>query len=288
MTRSEGMPQSENIPVRHHYIPQMHQKRLADTQGFLYRFDKRFPERGVFRTNPKNNFVERHLYDQHDEDGTVETSAEDILAVLDGKANTVIQKIVESARCDELPDLGIDERFTWDLYYYTLYKRTSDAMRRMELEDEQIAEIISRVIVEHQVSDGAIVTEQERTNLLGANMRQTAKVRGVLQVGAVFKLFSSRGLDIAAIRCSSGCLVIGDNPIINYNLCNPERVILPPLEGWLPVSHDVAVRPAFTRSEGISLFTKDEEFAGLLNDLMLRQSTTVVGRSREVVDALSR
>ncbi len=282
------MSKPENIPVRHHYIPQMHQKRLANTQGLLYRFDKRSPERCVFRTTPKNTFVERHLYDQHHEDGKVETSAEETLAVLDGKANTVIHKIVESARSDKLPDLDFHERFTWDLYYYTLYKRTSDAMRRMELEDEQIAEIISRVIVEHQVSDRAIVTEQERTNLLGANLRQTAKVRGVLQVGAAFQLFSRRGLDIAIIRCSSGCLVIGDNPIINFNLCKPARVLLPPLEGWLPVAHDVAVRPAFTRSEGISLFTKDKEFAGLLNDLMLRQSTTVVGRSREVVDALSR
>lgn len=287
MARSWGTRKSNNIPVRHHFIPKMHQKRLADANGYLYRFDKRFPEKGVFRTTPKNNFVERHLYDQHDDDGKVETSAEDILAVLDGKSNAVIHKIVEHARSDKLPDLSIDEMTMWNLYYYTLFKRTSDAMLRMELTDGQITEIISRVIVEHQVSEGATVTQQERENLLGPKMRQTAKVRGILQVGEAFQVISDHGLDIADIRASSGCLVIGDNPIINFNLCKPARVLLPTLEGWLPVAHDVAVRPSFTRSEGISMYTKDEEFINLLNRLMIRQSTTIVGRSREVVEALA-
>lgn len=282
------MNKPKSTPVRNHYIPEMHQKRFVDTNGHLYRFDKRFPKRGVFLTTPKNNFVEKHLYDQYNEDGSVETTAEDILAVLDDKANLIIQKIVQAARCDELPELDIEEKSTWDIYYYTLFKRTSDAMRRMELTDDEITQIISRVIVEHQVASGTTITRQERTNLLGPKMRKTGKVSGILQLGEALQVISSRGLDIAAIKCSSACLVIGDNPIINYNLCKPARVILPSLEGWLPVAHDVAARPAFTRSEGISLFTKDKEFAGLLNDMMLRQSTTVVGRSREVVDALSR
>ena len=164
--------------IRNHFIPEMHQKMLATKHGFLYRFDRRFPEKGVFKTIPKNNFVENHLYDQHDEDGNVETSAEKILADLDGKSHTIIQKIVQAARVGELPDLSIDDKTTWDLYYYTLFKRTLDAMRRMHLTDDEIGQILSRVVVEHQLSGGEAVTPKERSNLFGPKMRQTAKVVG--------------------------------------------------------------------------------------------------------------
>ena len=286
--RSRDMQKPKSVPVRNHFIPEMHQKRLTDTRGFLFRFDKSLPEKGIFLTTPKTNFVEKHLYDQYDEDGNIETSAEDILGILDDKANLVIQEIVEAARRGETPNLGIEEKFTWDTYYYTLFKRTSDAMKRMDLTDDQISEIISRVIVEHQALSGETITQKERANLLGPMMRQTAKVSGILQVGEALQLICNRGLDIAVMKGSSGCLVIGDNPIINFNLCKPARVFLPTLEGWLPVAHDVAVRPSFTRSEGIALYTKDEDFINLLNELMIRQSTTIVGRSRELVEALSR
>lgn len=261
---------------------------LGDKHGFLYRFDKRLPEKGVFKTIPKNNFVENHLYDQHDEDGNVETSAEEVLADLDGRARTVIQKIVEAVRAGELPDLTVDEKATWDMYYYTLFKRTSDAMKRMHLTDDEIAQILSRVIVEHQLSGGKAVTPKERANLFGSKMRQTARVSGILQIGEAFLAINNCGFDIAVVRNSDGCLTIGDNPIINFNLCKPKRVIVPPLEGWLPISHDVAVRPAFARSEGYSLLVKDEHFRDLLNKLMLRQSTTIVGRYERVVESISR
>jgi hypothetical protein len=50
-----------NAPRRHHFMPQLLQRRFTDGEGRLFVFNKRRPEAGVFPTNHTNAFVKRDL-----------------------------------------------------------------------------------------------------------------------------------------------------------------------------------------------------------------------------------
>ena len=60
---SDGVGRTErtgrSVPRRHHYIPQMVQRRFAGVDGQLWSFDKRQPERGVERRPIKRLFQVR-------------------------------------------------------------------------------------------------------------------------------------------------------------------------------------------------------------------------------------
>ena len=56
-------------PKRHHSNAEMLQSRFTDEEGRLYFYNKRFPEKGVQRSIPKNIFVGHHLHTQHPDSG---------------------------------------------------------------------------------------------------------------------------------------------------------------------------------------------------------------------------
>ena len=64
-------------PKRHHFNPEMLQRRFTDQEGRLYFYDKRFPEKGIQRSIPKNLFVEQHLHTQFLDSGEKDVSVEE-------------------------------------------------------------------------------------------------------------------------------------------------------------------------------------------------------------------
>jgi hypothetical protein len=75
----------------------MLQSRFTDDRGRIYVFNKKAPENGVFETTPTNAFVQRHIYSFVNKDGTKDPTLERFYADLEGRANKIIEKIVDAA-----------------------------------------------------------------------------------------------------------------------------------------------------------------------------------------------
>src|SRR5690554_3659449 len=99
---------------RHHFIPQLVQRRFIDGKGRLFVLDKRRPDVGVFATTPTNAFVERDLNTIVREDGKRDVGLELWYAELEGKVAPVLAKIIGRARARKPPGLTTDERQIWD------------------------------------------------------------------------------------------------------------------------------------------------------------------------------
>ena len=82
-----------NKPKRQHFNAEMLQRRFTDEEGRLYFYDKRFPEKGIRRSIPKNLFVEKYLYTLHLDSGEKDFSGEGKLSRLEGEANKIIEKL---------------------------------------------------------------------------------------------------------------------------------------------------------------------------------------------------
>ena len=101
--------QKDNEYKRNHYLAEMLSDRFADKDGKLYCCHQKEPKK-IFRTTPKNVFLESDLYIQYDEHGKRDVSVEKGLSQLEGKANEVVEKIVSAARGGRNPGLTPDEK----------------------------------------------------------------------------------------------------------------------------------------------------------------------------------
>ena len=120
-----------NVPKPHHFIPVMLSQHFADREGRLHFFDKRFPAKGVRRSTPKNLFVHRYLYVQHDKDGNKDNAVETELARLEGRISPIISRIIRNARKQKAPNLTTTEKKDWSLYSYIQWGRVPDVRERI-------------------------------------------------------------------------------------------------------------------------------------------------------------
>ena len=276
-----------SIPKRHHYIPRMLLKRFVDEGGFLYVFDSRYPEKGIWKTKPENVFVERHLYTQIEADGSKDASVETkFLASIESDASPVLEKIVCGARRGFLPCLTPAEKYIWFRFFYCQLIRVPERREKHSEEVRQIVlteiEVISRLGL-FTDDELAILDDDETMD----RHRRNASIRSVTTKSErVLEVLSEKRICAAVIRNPKPkrSFVIASNPVLK--LTYPDRAHLsdPTVEFWLPLARDVAFSPCpGDRDKVVSL--KDRHIESL-NKSAFEQSNVIAGCSREIIESV--
>jgi hypothetical protein len=113
-------------PKRHHYVPEMLQRRFVNERGMLYYFNKKKPGKGVGETGPGNLFVKSNLHTKYEAGGVKDTSLETFYSKIEGTADTIIDRIVTSARRGQRPALSATRKEEWDQFLFFQWKRVPD------------------------------------------------------------------------------------------------------------------------------------------------------------------
>lgn len=279
-------------PKRHHYVPKMLLQNFTDDNGRLYVFDRRLPEKGVRISSPKQAFVENNMYLQYAYGGgEKDYSIEHSLSQLEGYASLVIMRVIDAARAGKRPTLSAQEKRSWDTYFCSQLTRTPDVRpsdqeldeARLQIEDDILrSRTLSSTAIsnlKHVVSDPEIVSRSNQS--VKANL-------AIPKDSRILDVISGKGILVAWIKRSNRSFVIGSKPIV---IVRPEantHLADPSVFAWLPVAYNVAVTPALTAGE-VELFEiTNNQFVRGLNNATLDQSDAIAGRSRILVESLTK
>ena len=271
-----------NIPKNHHYVAQMHAGRFTDADGMLWAYTKKTGK--LFRGPPKAVFAETHLYTIEGPDGKKDTSFEAALSVLEGKANTVIGKLVDGARAGGPIALTADERETWDRYLYVQWKRVPDVHHKYATSQEQEDRLDQ--IFDHFRAQGGDAAAQvaaldnpvERKRIL-----QGGKVKALERdPGSVRAALATRGVVVLRITAPNQSFAIGSLPIVRTR----GDLLAADAEVWLPVASDVAVGIGGSPGGVSSVSIDDTAAIHTMNRVTAGQSTTFAAGSKVLVETL--
>ena len=228
---------------RHHFVPEMLQKRFVDEDGWLHAYSRKRSDGAVYRSRPANLFLEGHLYSFEDEQGSKVSSMEEDLGRLEQAADRVISRIVDAARYNERPELERDELITWAAFLAIQWRRVPDLHLTVTTNDE-VERSLDALMVELRETQphlseelAALDTPENRKRTI-----KRARVESLARVsGEVMDAIDSRGIAIAVIRQPGKRFIIGGRPVIK--LTNPGKTDIrnPECELWLPVASDILV-----------------------------------------------
>jgi len=127
-----------------------------------------------------------------------------------------------------------------------------------------------------------ILSEPEQQNRL----KQNVKV-GALRIGGplVLEALGNKGLGVARVMSAKKSFIIGSFPILKLTNDNRAHLSDPTVEVWLPIAHDIAITPFFTKGKE-KLVSIDDRNIRKLNEAITRQSTIIAGRSEKLIRSL--
>ena len=272
-----------NSPKRHHFIPVMLSKRFTDHNGRLYFFDKRFADKGVQRSTPRNLFVERYLYSQTDQDQNRDATVEGFLAQLEGKVAPIIEKIVNAARTGMLATLTSTEKNCWDLNLYIQWKRVPDVHERIQGEIIPPGLSLQDRLRDLPVTHDAFAKLNDHSEM--ERIQKNAWVESVTDPGInVLPTLDKKALGVVVIQNSEYGFVIGSNPVLKLTYPGRPHLSDPTVEMWLPLAHDVVVSPC--PGEEDKLVTVENEHVRAINEGIFNQSRIVAGSSHQLIASL--
>jgi len=280
-----------SYPKRHHFIPQMLQRRFANPNGQLYSFDKRRSEDGVNPGNPANLFVEKHLYSIKRKSGDKDPELEIRLSKVEGAADSVIRKIEEAAANGRAPELSKEERDIWDLFFYVQWKRTPDCFESTKALVE-FDETLQRSIGEFE-HKSRLLTGAEREELKDpvaiSGLKHNAKVGAVgLGSGEVTKALADKGVAILKIEAPNKNFILGSYPVAKLASPGHAHISDPTVEIWLPISPKLAVSPGYAKGEERLIPTRNAKVIRCINEAIAKQSTVIAGSNEKLIVSLSR
>jgi len=290
-THKTASMNKRTMSKRHHFVPQMLLRRFVDHNSNLYYFDKRFPSRGVLVSTSQNLFLENHLYTAEDKDGVKDVELESYFSELEGRADHIIEKIVTAARKEQKPNLTSYEKEIWNLFFYYQWKRVPDYFRKIHALmdfDRSLHEAVTTFETEHRP-----FTDDERRNLQDPAWRDRIKQGAIVQALAdpgplVETALSQKGLGVVVIQKPNKSFVIGSNPVLRLSLPGRSHLTDPTVEIWLPVAHDILVGPAPLPQQELVVGLREDRHIRYINESILKQSTVIAGRSKELISSLVR
>jgi hypothetical protein len=279
-------------PRRHHYIPQMVQRRFAGPDRQLWSFDKRHPERGVERKPIKRLFQVPHLYTIRRRDGTRDTTTETRLSVIESRAGPVLERVITDARAARPTALGeADRRALVDLFI-SQHRRSPDLHRRVLIR-RTVESIIADGMAQWEALHGP-PSDQERAFLTSPEFIERAR-RDAMAQGAADPLETAtpamlqRGFSIMRITPPRRAFILGSNPFARFMAMSSRRQDLgdPGSELWMPVAWDLAIGSVGPVDYSVFIEADDVRIRKL-NGAVAGSSTVFASVSRDLVEAYAR
>lgn len=277
-------------PTRHHFVPQLLLRHFTDADGRLWVFDKRAGL--IQRRKTIDAFSENNLHKKIPLRGSPDIDLEFWLnSEIETPASPIIEKIINRVESGLLPNLSAPEKRTWARFFYTQFKRTPDALKKLipvDAFDIKLDDAISKF--EKQFRP---LTESEKAGFRSPENRiqfrknvwlDTLRMDGP----EVERVLMNSGLLFAHINIPSKSFVIGSNPVIEFRPENGARIGSPGVEVWLPISSSVAITPTSLTSSEMIVKINDPSQVRKLNLAVLGQSTLIAGKSESLIRSLAR
>jgi len=226
-------------PKRHHFVPEMLQKRFVNRNGQLHAYRRESQEQ--FTTSPGNLFVERQLYSSENDDGTFDPSLEQKFSYLEGATDPLLERFVVAARVGRAPSMTREDKDLWDTFLYFQMKRVPE-FHRTEAVSRSLAdgmktatrELIDRFPERRREIEGLTSGES------GDRLKRNARIGALAErVGIVLEAFRQRGIFVIRIASHlQKSFVLGSSPVARLGSGPLDD---PNAELWLPIASDVAV-----------------------------------------------
>ena len=266
-----------NNPKRQHYIPQMILKRFADDEGRLYCCDRTLKEPHIWRTKPKNVFLETRLYTQYDDSGNADESIEGDFSKLEGAVSPIVDKIIDWSLKGQASRLGTSEKDLWLRFLVHQRRRTPDVR---PLVKENIETLITEIPDAYEAHAGRHLTPEEHAQIEQPDFLETAKRNAFPGFAAatprddVLKMLRNTSILTLAVKNPKKNLVIGSRSIDGFH-------------DWFPVHKNVAVRLASPAGSDNLTVLDDISEIRRINEGIVKQSNFFAGPSRQLVESLA-
>lgn len=262
---------------------------FTDEQGWLHWCRQDGEDRKVRPTRPEAIFHKNHLYSIISADGEKDASIELGLSKLESDAGPVIQKVLASARTGQVPELGLDEKRIWYLFFSMQWRRSPELQKAVASEgdiiamyDDALAEL--RKAAPHRRDEiDALDNEAARRRTVRNVRAESVAVFG----SEVLPVLEQRGIAVVRITKSSKSFIVGSRPVVK--LTNPGQTDLrdPAVEMWLPVASDVAIGVGDGKGGIVYAQVDDDRQIRHINVAIAMQSTIIAGRSPELIASLA-
>ena len=273
---------------RHHVVPRFILENFVDNRGNLHAFTKDPLKR--FQIKPENALTENYMYSILHEDGTKDSRVEDKLAAEENNAALVISKIVDQARQGRSLDIGLKEKSALLKFWRVQHRRSRHirdllsapgyldwALPFLEARGVQFTEN-DRESLRQQASDS-----RERQNAFAGIVAEDLP-----EHSGSMEILLRGGIETVVIEHTRKSFVIGDLPIVRFRNRGGDLWLGDPGAFELfPVAYDVAIIWGPSASDAKRIVIDDISLVRQINEISLRQSTIIVGRSPELIQSLS-
>lgn len=274
-----------STPKLNHYIPRMILRNFTDGKGRLHCFHK--PSGRGFCATPENVLAETHLYTRQDGNGTKDVSVEKELSRMEGRVQPVVEKILNAARKGEKPALTPSEKSTWDEYFCSQLRRLPVA--RASLPDGELVDEHLEMFERNRRPLGPAEREKFSDPALRKELIDNAWIKTVADTqGELLEVLHNKGLAIAIIGNARKSFVTGNSPTIRIAPSGRTDLRLPEVELLFPLAHDVVITPGLSAGSEELVVLDDIGYIRQLNEEILGNSDIIVGRSRTLIESLSR
>jgi len=286
---------AQNKPRQHHYIPQFLLENFTNEDGYLWAACK--TTRTVFRTTPHNLFKERDLYISYDiassasepRYNTDYATREQELGELEGRAVPVVNKIIESARKGQPPELSYEELKMFMEFFLATYRRNPITLEQITADyDDVFYEAASKIAIGtgYPPPVKAELCQRPEIHELINVLKQNTKSRFAIGEHTILRdkdeaYMRDAGLRIINILNPKRSLIIGSRAFSGQFTAEPR---------WLPIAADTAV--GLTNDPGsikLILMKPDnstDEKINRVNAGSTKRSKVFAGRSETLIRSL--
>ena len=266
-------------------------RNFTDHKGWLFVFDRRISDKGVLKMRPKQALAENHRYTLYEFDKSKDYSVEKALSIVEGKASQVMAKIVESARVGKCPHLTRPDKHALDTFFCCQIFRSPDAYPSQVQIDQFFYDSVAKARKENLVAEdilSQLLDNRRFIDILEHNMvAESAISETVVTRSGVSDHIRGKGLRVVTVERSKSSFVVGSNSFARVILHGSLDPVDPEGYLWFPIDHDVVVTPV-GRPGREEVSAAKTSFVRRLNEATLDQSTVIAGRSRALVESLTK
>ena len=287
-----------NLSRRHHYIPKMLLKNFCD-DGRIWVGDRITKQ--IYPSTPRREFVEKDLYMRSTIDGPKSHKKSDehekTLSQIESDAAFAIRRIIERARCNQCPQLIPEDSNHWKRFMLAIARRTPESRARVMPESfDDIFYEAAKKVAEKDSYMGLPDKDSFYSDPHISKLKDIIKSNNDAMFAAgdhpfgreeVERFCRETGLSVVVIGMPNRSFVIGSHglAIVQSSYKND------PAEGsWLPIAHDVAVKPTFSpNKESLYRLGRDSDLIiKRINRASATQSRKIAGRSKDLISSLMR
>ncbi|KOF22562.1 hypothetical protein AC244_03330 [Ensifer adhaerens] len=273
---------NRSIPKRHHFVPEMLQKRFVNEQGGLWTYDSRRTENGVRADMPGNLFLEGHLYMHVGKDGVKDVSLEQDFSRLEGLADPLISKMIDATAKNRHPLLTADERVIWDQFFLQQWRRVPD-IRNDLMSVEAYRRAIEEAIDEFS-KNVRPVSDDEREKYLAADKMKSARnnlhVNTLKSQSPVIRnALAGRGLIFARVVNPRKSLILASRPVVKVTSSTAKLLSDERVHAWLAITPSLAVSPGYYGA-GTHIIDLTDDQVRLMNLAFLSKALRLQGDQR--------